>query len=88
ALWWGLSLGIVLCLLALAGLYLAGYRVMHHAAAPAPPAERKPLCYVSPTDYGYINHLSSKNCRDDPHIDTGQKPNLGRCMCILQFLMK
>jgi RND family efflux transporter MFP subunit len=61
ALWWGLSLGIVLCLLALAGLYLAGYRVMHHAAAPAPPAERKPLCYVSPSNSSYIRFSPGKD---------------------------
>ena len=61
SLWWGLFLGIVLCLLALAGLYLAGYRVMHHGAAPAPPAERKPLCYVSPADSGYIRFSPGKD---------------------------
>ena len=61
SLWWGLFLGIFLCLLALAGLYLAGYRVMHHGAAPAPPAERKPLCYVSPADSGYIRFSPGKD---------------------------
>ncbi|MFW6122600.1 MAG: efflux RND transporter periplasmic adaptor subunit [Thermodesulfobacteriota bacterium] len=56
-LWWGLLIGLGLCVLGLAGLYLAGYRLMRHAAAPpAVPtqAERKPLCYVSPTDPDYI----------------------------------
>jgi multidrug efflux pump subunit AcrA (membrane-fusion protein) len=57
SLWWGLLIGLGLCLLALAGLYLVGYRVMRHAAAPTAPQtqpERKPLCYVSPTDPSYI----------------------------------
>jgi len=56
-LWWGLLIGLGLCLLALAGLYLTGYRIMRHAAAPPAPqtqAERKPLCYVSPTDSSYV----------------------------------
>jgi RND family efflux transporter MFP subunit len=56
-LWWGLVIGIGLCLLALAGLYLVGYRLMRHVAMPtAPPtqAERKPLCYVSPTDPSFV----------------------------------
>ena len=55
-LWWGLLIGIGLCLLALAGLYVAGYRLMRHAAPLVPQAqeERKPLCYVSPTDPDYI----------------------------------
>ena len=57
SLWWGLLIALGLCLLALAGLYLAGYRIMRHAAAPTGPptqAERKPLCYVSPTDPSFI----------------------------------
>ena len=33
-LWWGLLIGLGLCVLGLAGLYLAGYRLMRHAAAP------------------------------------------------------
>lgn len=53
---WGLLIGLGLCLLGLAGLYLAGYRIMRHAAPLVPEAqeERKPLCYVSPTDPGYV----------------------------------
>ena len=57
-LWWGLLIGLGLCVLGLAGLYLAGYRLMRHAAAPtAVPtqAEHKPLCYVSPTNPEYIS---------------------------------
>jgi len=53
----GLVLGVGVSLLILAALYLAGYRVMHHAAPPAGPgaqAERKPLCYVSSSNKSYI----------------------------------
>lgn len=62
-LWWGLFLGLGLALAGLAGLYLAGYRLMHHAPSPgAPaPAERKPLCYVSPTDSDYIRMAPGKD---------------------------
>ena len=64
SLWGGLVVGIGLCLLALVGLYLAGYRLMRHAAAPPIPqtqAERKPLCYVSPTDLSYIRFSPGKD---------------------------
>jgi len=63
-LWWGLLIGIGLCLLALAGLYLIGYRVMRHAVAPPAiqtEAERKPLCYVSPADPSYVRFSPGKD---------------------------
>ncbi len=61
---WGLIIGIGVSVLILAGLYLAGYRFMHHEAAPAAPqtqAERKPLCYVSPTDSSHIRFAPGKD---------------------------
>jgi RND family efflux transporter MFP subunit len=61
---WGLAMGIGICVLTLAGFYLAGYRLMRHDAAPAAPqaqAERKPLCYVSPTDSGHIRFAPGKD---------------------------
>jgi len=56
-LFWGLVLGIVLSLGALGALYLAGFHLMRMPAAPTagpPPAEKKPLCYVSPTDQAFV----------------------------------
>jgi Cu(I)/Ag(I) efflux system membrane fusion protein/cobalt-zinc-cadmium efflux system membrane fusion protein len=55
-LWWGLVLGLVLALAALGGLYLAGYRLMRHLPEDSATSsrERKPLCYVSPTDPGFV----------------------------------
>ncbi len=64
SLWWGLFLGIGLSILALAALYLVGFRVMRHSAAPPSPqtqAERKPLCYVSPTDTSFIRLTAGKD---------------------------
>jgi RND family efflux transporter MFP subunit len=62
---WGLIIGIGVSVLALAGLYLAGYRVMRHEAAPAASpqaqAERQPLCYVSPTDPSHIRSAPGKD---------------------------
>jgi Cu(I)/Ag(I) efflux system membrane fusion protein/cobalt-zinc-cadmium efflux system membrane fusion protein len=64
-LWWGLSLGVLLCLLAAAGLYLSGYHLMHVAhLAPLPaeaPGAKKPLCYVSPKDPHFIRFAPGKD---------------------------
>ena len=62
--WVGLVLGIGLSLLIIAALYLVGYRLMHHPAPPAgiqAQAERKPLCYVSPSDESYIRLTPGKD---------------------------
>jgi RND family efflux transporter MFP subunit len=69
-LWWGLLIGLVICFLGLAGLYLAGYRVMRQAAAPTavqPQAEKEPqpLCYVSPTNPDYIRSSPGKDKQDN-----------------------
>ena len=62
SLWWGLVLGIGLCALALAALYLAGFRVMRQVGpAPAATAEGKPLCYVSPTNQNFIRFSPGKD---------------------------
>lgn len=63
---WGLLIGVGVCLLALGGLYLAGYRLMRHGGTPpAPPVEgeRKPLCYVSPTDSSHIRFQPGKDAK-------------------------
>jgi multidrug efflux pump subunit AcrA (membrane-fusion protein) len=61
ALWWGLGLGILLCLLVLAGLHLAGFHFMRMAQAPIPQEGQKPLCYVSPKDPTYIREKPGKD---------------------------
>ncbi|MFH1594919.1 MAG: efflux RND transporter periplasmic adaptor subunit [Pseudomonadota bacterium] len=55
-LWRGLALGLILSLLALGGLYLAGFHLMRHGPAPTTKEEPtpKPLCYVSPKNPDYI----------------------------------
>jgi Cu(I)/Ag(I) efflux system membrane fusion protein/cobalt-zinc-cadmium efflux system membrane fusion protein len=64
-LWWGLALGVLLCLLAAAGLHLSGYHLFHVAHLAPPPAEapgaKKPLCYVSPKDPNYIRFAPGKD---------------------------
>ncbi len=63
-LWVGLILGLGLSLLIIAGLYLVGYRLMHHPAPPAgtqAQAKRKALCYVSSTDKSYIRFAPGKD---------------------------
>ncbi len=61
SLWGGLALGIGLVILALAALYWAGFRFVRPTAAPTATAERKPLCYVSPTDKSYIRFSPGKD---------------------------
>ena len=63
SLWWGLVLGIGLCAVALAALYGAGFRFMRHEGPPAATAEKKALCYVSPTDSAYIRFFPGKDER-------------------------
>jgi Cu(I)/Ag(I) efflux system membrane fusion protein/cobalt-zinc-cadmium efflux system membrane fusion protein len=55
-LWRGLALGLILSLLALGGLYLAGFHLMRHEPTPTAKEEPtpKPLCYVSPKNPDYI----------------------------------
>lgn len=62
-LWGGLVLGLGLALAILGGLYLAGYRLMRHQpqAPAAASGERKPLCYVSPSDPGYVRFEPGKD---------------------------
>jgi Cu(I)/Ag(I) efflux system membrane fusion protein/cobalt-zinc-cadmium efflux system membrane fusion protein len=60
---WGLVLGILLCLLALGGLYLAGFHFMRMTGSPpaAAQAERKPLCYVSPKNPEFVRFEPGKD---------------------------
>ena len=66
-LWWGLILGLLLSLGGLGGLYLAGFHLMRHGVEPsapgttAAPAERKALCYVSPTNPEFIRPEAGKD---------------------------
>jgi len=58
----GMVLGVVVCLAVLGGLHLWGYRVMkHEAASPTATAERRIVCYVSPTDPGFIREQPGKD---------------------------
>jgi RND family efflux transporter MFP subunit len=61
SLWWGLFLGIGLCVVALVALYGAGYRFMRHEGPPAATAAKKPLCYVSATDQAFIRLSPGKD---------------------------
>ncbi len=61
SLWGGLILGIGLVIAALAALYWAGFRFTPPAPGPTSMAERKPLCYVSPTDKSFIRFSPGKD---------------------------
>jgi multidrug efflux pump subunit AcrA (membrane-fusion protein) len=61
SLWWGLILGIGLCGLTLAAFYWAGFRFMRHDGGAPAMAEKKPLCYVSSADPGYIRFSPGKD---------------------------
>jgi RND family efflux transporter MFP subunit len=59
SLWLGLALGLAAALAVYGGLRLLGFELMRHEA-PAP-AERRPLCYVSPHDDSYIRFSPGKD---------------------------
>jgi len=60
---WGLVLGLGLALAALGTIYLAGYRLMRPTPSDptTPSPEHKPLCYISPSDPGYIRFAPGKD---------------------------
>jgi len=59
----GLLLGLFLCLLALGGLYLAGFHFMRMSGAPSPSAqvEAKPLCWISSKNPEYVKFEPGKD---------------------------
>ncbi len=59
-LWRGLILGLLLSLAGLGGLYLAGFHLMRHTPETAQ-TKRKPVCYVSPGDPGFIRFEPGKD---------------------------
>jgi Cu(I)/Ag(I) efflux system membrane fusion protein/cobalt-zinc-cadmium efflux system membrane fusion protein len=57
-------MGILLCLLALGGLYLAGFHFMRMPGAPPPAAVqagKKPLCWVSPKNPEFVKFEAGKD---------------------------
>ncbi len=61
-LFWGLGLGIILCLLVVGGLYLAGYHLMYMGPAAAPAkVEKKAICWISPKNPDYIQYKPGKD---------------------------
>ena len=69
-LWRGLALGLILSLLALGGLYLAGFHLMRQGLAPAAKEEQtpKPLCYVSPKNPDYIRLEPGQDAEGNPLV--------------------
>jgi len=57
----GIILGVAVVAVAVGVLYFQGYRFMYHPPSPAPAAGQKILCYVSPTDPGYIRQEPGKD---------------------------
>lgn len=57
----GLFLGLAMVAAAVGVLYVQGYRFMYHSPAASPEAEKKILCYVSPTDPGYVRQEPGKD---------------------------
>ncbi|MGQ9921702.1 MAG: efflux RND transporter periplasmic adaptor subunit [Desulfobacca sp.] len=57
----GLILGVALVAVAAGVLYFQGYRLKYHPPALAPAAGQKILCYVSPTDPGYLRQEPGKD---------------------------
>ncbi|MFZ2087790.1 MAG: efflux RND transporter periplasmic adaptor subunit [Desulfobaccales bacterium] len=58
---WGLAIGILLSLLVFSALYWSGFRLSRHDTGAPATAERKPLCYVSPSDPGFIRFAPGKD---------------------------